>query len=111
MKRIRYTLMVLALAGTTLGFANLAHGQTSPPAKGDFNGDLLGDFISRDPTNGNIYLFLATPSRSFLFLGVSVDWDSSYDVYYADVNGDGKADLVTRGRLASPGDHGNVYVL
>jgi hypothetical protein len=77
----------------------------------DVNGDGRPDLVSRHKSTGNVEVFFSTGS-SFVYApgtgpgGVwSYGWGTSYDLYLADVTGDGKADLV--GRLRTTGD---VYV-
>jgi hypothetical protein len=77
----------------------------------DVDGDGLSDLVSRSKDDGNVEVFASTGS-SFAYRagngpgGVwSFGWGTSYDLYFGDVTGDGKADLV--GRLRSNGD---VYV-
>ncbi len=77
----------------------------------DVTGDGLADLISRSKDDGNVEVFRSTGSSFAYAAGTgpggvwSYGWGTSYDLYFADVTGDGRADLV--GRLRTNGD---IYV-
>ena len=77
----------------------------------DVTGDGLDDLVSRDQGTGDIQVFRST-GTGFVYApgtgpgGVwSYGWGTSYDLYFGDVTGDGKGDLI--GRRKSTGE---VYV-
>jgi hypothetical protein len=79
----------------------------------DATGDGKADLIGRLRSNGDVYVFPSTGNgfSSSAPGGLwSYGWSSGYDLYFADVTGDGKEDLVARYFGPTPGLTGDVYV-
>jgi len=80
----------------------------------DINGDRKADLIAQggapDYDHGQIYVALSTGTRFSMWTSVSdVRVSNTAKVWFADVNGDRKADLVAQGG-APDYDHGQIYV-
>jgi hypothetical protein len=78
----------------------------------DVTGDGRADLIGRY-ANGDVYVFPSTGSgfSSGAPGGLwSYGWSSGYDLYFADVTGDGRADLVSRYFGPTAGLTGDIYV-
>jgi len=105
---------VLASTGTAFSSSQWASGFVSyryDVYYADVDGDGKADLVSRNKETGNVEVFRGT-GTAFQYLpgtgpgGVwSYGWGTTYGLYFADVTGDGKADLV--GRHEGTGD---VYV-
>jgi ELWxxDGT repeat protein len=79
----------------------------------DVTGDGRADLIGRNAASGDVYAFPATPGRftSAAPGGLwSYGWSGGYDLRFADVTGDGRADLVGRYLGPTAGLYGDVYV-
>jgi subtilisin-like proprotein convertase family protein len=79
----------------------------------DVNGDDKADLIGRNASTGDVNVFLSTGTSfsSGAPSGLwSYGWSSGYNLYFADVNGDGKKDLVSRYFGPAQGLTGNIYV-
>jgi PKD repeat protein len=74
----------------------------------DVAGDSRADLVGRNRDTGDVYVFVAT-SSNFSASSPGGLWSygfgTTYDLYFADLTGDGKADLIARSVAgASPGD-------
>jgi subtilisin len=74
----------------------------------DVDGDAKADLIARSKDTGNVEVYRSTGSTFAYLAGTgpggvwSYGWGTSYDLYFADVTGDGKSDLI--GRTVANGD-------
>jgi subtilisin-like proprotein convertase family protein len=78
----------------------------------DATGDGKADLIARVLSSGEVLVFAST-GTAFSSAGTtlwSYGWSSGYDLYFADVNGDFRADLVGRYYGPAAGLTGDVYV-
>jgi subtilisin-like proprotein convertase family protein len=78
----------------------------------DGTGDGLDDLVARSLPEGDVFVFAST-GTAFSSAGPllwTYGWSSGYDLYFGDVNGDSRDDLV--GRYYGPADGltGDVYV-
>ena len=105
---------VLASSGSAFSSSQWADGFVSHRYDvyyADVNGDGRADLVSRNKENGSVEVFRGTGSAFQYLAGTgpggvwSYGWGTTYGLYFADVTGDGKADLV--GRHQGTGD---VYV-
>jgi hypothetical protein len=79
----------------------------------DANGDGKDDLIGRYDGNGDVYVFLSTGSgfSSAAPSGLwTYGWSAGYDLFFADVTGDGRADIVARYFGPTAGLTGDIYV-
>jgi hypothetical protein len=79
----------------------------------DVTGDGKSDLVGRLRSNGDVYVFPSTGSG--FSSGApggrwSYGWSSGYDLYFSDVTGDGRADIVSRYFGPTAGLTGDVYV-
>jgi hypothetical protein len=69
---------------------------------GDVTGDGKADLVGRLKSTGDVYVFASTGSGFAFSNGPgpggtwSYGWSSGYDLFLADLNGDGRMDLVSR---------------
>jgi subtilisin-like proprotein convertase family protein len=78
----------------------------------DATGDGKADLIARTLSSGDVLVFAST-GTAFSSAGTtswSYGWSSGYDLYFADVNGDSRSDLVGRYYGPAAGLTGDVYV-
>ncbi len=82
----------------------------------DVTGDQMADAVARNRSSGDVTVYASTGSSFSLLPGPgpggvwSYGWSSGYDLYFADVTGDGKADLVSRYYGPTAGLTGDVYI-
>jgi parallel beta-helix repeat protein len=102
---------VLASTGTAFSASQWTSGFVSyryDVYQADVTGDGRADLVARSKDNGNVEVFRSTGSGFTYAAGSgpggvwSYGWGTSYDLYFADVTGDGRADLV--GRYNANGD-------